>query len=82
MTDCTILDARHVGLRLEDVSDSRVSDCLIRSDLSDPAREGPAGESVPLEVVGGSGNMIVDNLLDSRPRIDDGAGHVQGNVHP
>jgi parallel beta-helix repeat protein len=58
ITNCTILDCDNVGLLLKDVRDSRVSDCLIRDDRAD-------AKSVSLQIVGGAGNMIVDNLLGS-----------------
>ena len=56
ITNCTILDCDNCGLLLKDVSDSRVSDCLIRDDR-------PEANSVSLEVIGGADNMLVDNLL-------------------
>ena len=56
VTNCTILDCDNCGLLMKDVSDSRVSDCLIRDDR-------PDASSVSLKVVGGAGNIIVDNLL-------------------
>jgi hypothetical protein len=60
VTGCTILDCDNAGLLLKDVTDSRVSDCLIRN-------ERPDVESwQPLEVIGGGENLIVDNLHDGR----------------
>jgi len=56
ITNCTIVDCDNCGLLLKDVFHSRVSDCLIRDDRPDAV-------SVPLEVIDGGGNMIVDNLL-------------------
>ena len=56
ITNCTIVDCDNRGLLLKDVFHSRVSDCLIRDDR-------PEAGSVPLEVIDGGGNMIVDNLL-------------------
>jgi hypothetical protein len=55
VTGCTLLDCDNAGLLLKDVSDSRVSDCLIQ-------HVDPAGDWMPIVVDGGSGNMIVDNL--------------------
>jgi len=63
ITGCTILDCDHVGLLLRDVSDSRVSDCLIRDDR-------PQANSMPLQIIGGAGNQIVDNLLYPPARED------------
>jgi hypothetical protein len=51
ITTCTILDCDNAGLLLKEVTDSRVSDCLIRDDR-------PETTSVPMKVVGGSGNLI------------------------
>ncbi|MBC8868791.1 MAG: right-handed parallel beta-helix repeat-containing protein, partial [Planctomycetes bacterium] len=57
ITDCTILDCDNVGLLLKNVTDSRVSDCLIRDDR-------PGRTSVPVKVIGGNGNVIEDGLLE------------------
>jgi hypothetical protein len=54
ITNCAILDCDNVGLLLKNVTDSRVSDCLIRDDR-------PDSTSVPVKVVGGSGNMIEES---------------------
>jgi hypothetical protein len=75
VTGCTILDCDNVGLLLRDVTDSRVSDCLIRDDRPDT-------KSTPLVLTGGKGNMIVNNLFGAAPRITENSAHVSGNVHP
>ncbi len=75
ITNCTILDCDNVGLLLKDVTNSRVSDCLIRDDREN-------AKSASLVVAGGQGNMIVHNLLGTVPRIAENAAHVAGNVHP
>jgi hypothetical protein len=75
VTNCTILDCDNVGLLLKDVTNSRVSDCLIRDD-----RDG--ARSASLVVTGGQGNMIVHNLLGTAPRIAENTAHVAGNAHP
>lgn len=59
VTGCTILDCDHAGLLLREVSHSRVSGCLIRNDRTSDAPWNP------LQAVGGSGNQIVDNLVDA-----------------
>jgi hypothetical protein len=56
VTGLSIVDCKGVGLHLKDVSGSRVSDCLIQSDL--PQNAG----FEPIKVEGGEGNQIVDNL--------------------
>jgi hypothetical protein len=75
ITNCTILDCDNIGLLLKDVTNSRVSDCLIRDD-----RE--KAKSASLVVTGGQGNMIVHNLLGAAPRIAGNTAHVAGNAHP
>ncbi len=61
ITGCTILDCDNVGLLLRNVVESRVSDCLIDDDR-------PDSTSRPMQVVGGHGNQIIDNLLNGRPQ--------------
>ena len=75
LTNATILDCDGAGLLLKNVRLSRVSDCLIRNDLAQPA-----DAWVALRAAGGSGNMIVNNLLGGPTAIDPGAAHVNGNV--
>jgi hypothetical protein len=75
VTNCTILDCDNAGLLLTNVTDSRVSDCLIRDD-----REG--AKSASLVLAGGRGNMVVHNLLGTPARIAENTAHVAGNVHP
>ena len=73
VTNCTILDCDNAGLQLRNVSDSRVSGCLIRDDRSDTE------DVLSLRVTGGSGNMIVDNFLGNQYSIDKNSAHVAGN---
>ena len=73
ITNCTILDCDNVGLLMRNVSLSRVSDCLIRDDR-------PKSTSGSIEITGGKGNMIIDNLLGSPPRISDHEGIVRDNA--
>ncbi|WP_339727563.1 right-handed parallel beta-helix repeat-containing protein [uncultured Gimesia sp.] len=58
LTNCTILDYAKEGLLLKNVSYSRVSDCLIQSDL-------PNSENAhSIKVIGGKDNQIVDNMFE------------------
>ncbi len=57
LTGCSILDYGTVGLLLDDVAHSRVSDCIIRDD-----REEAEGKSIQMRNV--TGSMLQDNLLD------------------
>lgn len=75
MTACNILDYGKVGLLLENVSDSRVSGCIIREN-----RKEQKAKAVSLKVNGGKGNMVVNNLLGDRHEIEDGAAKVTGNA--
>jgi Right handed beta helix region len=73
MTNCSILDCEGVGLFWKNVTNSRLSDCMIVSDL-------PRNKSqVSLRVVGGKGNQIVDNMLSERYEIDKESGVATGN---
>lgn len=74
LTGCTILDCDNAGLLLKDVTQSRVSDCLIRNDRKD------AEGWLPLKIIGGSGNMIVDNLLGGSFEVDPQSAHSSGNL--
>jgi hypothetical protein len=74
VTNCTILDCDNVGLLLKNLTNSRISGCLIRDDR-------PKANSVSLVAIGGSGNMIVDNLLGSPPQAPDDIGLVKDNVY-
>ncbi|WP_417385681.1 right-handed parallel beta-helix repeat-containing protein [Gimesia sp.] len=56
ITGCTILDYSTTGLLLKNVTDSRVSDCLIRTDL--PGSE----DAQAVQIIGGKDNQIVNNL--------------------
>jgi len=75
VTDCTILDCDQRGLWLNNVRDSRVSDCLIRDDR-------PGSTSRSLEVSGGNGNLICGNLLGRAPSADEPAAVLHDNVYP
>jgi hypothetical protein len=73
ITGCTILDCDNVGLLAKNVKDSRISGCLIRDERS-------KAKSASLQAIGGSGNMIVDNLFGSPPQIPDDIGLVNDNL--
>lgn len=73
ITNCTILDCDGVGLLLKNVSNSRLSGCLIRDD-----REA-SKNAVSLQWQGGRGNQIVGNLLGGKVEIGEGVGRVAGN---
>lgn len=75
VTSCTILDCDSAGLVLRNVMNSRVSDCIIRDDRAN-------AQSASLVVVGGRGNMVVNNLLGVAPRIAVNTAHASGNVYP
>ncbi len=75
MTDCNILDYGKVGLLLENVSDSRVSGCMIREN-----RKEQKVKAVALRMKGGKGNMVVNNLLGELEDIEAGVAKVAGNV--
>jgi parallel beta-helix repeat protein len=55
VTGCSILDCDNAGILLKGVSNSRVSDCLIRNDRS------PASPWTAVKVEGGAANTILNN---------------------
>ncbi len=59
ITNCTILDYERCGVLLDNVSDSRLSGCLIRDDRASHEK------TRPLELLGGSANQIQDIEADS-----------------
>jgi len=75
VTGCAILDCDGTALRLKDVSNSRVSDCLIRNDL-----ERAVGVKA-IVVEGGVGNQFADNVFAGGAEIPKGSGTSQGNLN-
>jgi hypothetical protein len=75
VTNLTVLDCDKCGVYWKDVSDSRLSGCLIRDDR-------PNADSVSVRTSGGRGNMIVDNALGRPADILRGVGLVERNYHP
>lgn len=63
VTGCTILDYAKEGLLLNNVSNSRVSGCLIQSDL--PGNK----DSYSIKVIGGKNNQIVDNMFGNLKQL-------------
>ncbi len=72
ITGCSILNFGQCGLWLDEVTTSRVSDCLIHTDQ-------PIEGSVSLRATGSRGNMIVENLLGNPPNVNESVGEVKGN---
>lgn len=64
---CTILDYSRGGLLLEDVSHSRISDCLIRNDNVPTDKD----TSFTIKSTNGTGNMYADNLLIKPAQLDE-----------
>lgn len=74
VTSCSILDCDCIGLLLKNVTNSRLSDCLIRNDLPQKKRW------ASLQVVDGKGNQFANNMLAKPFEIPIEAGVNQGNV--
>lgn len=72
VTGCTILNCDNVGLLLDDVQLSRVSDCLISSDRD--------RNSLSLKITKGKNNQVVDNLFDNPIDVADGAAQLTNNL--
>ncbi|HEV3385951.1 MAG TPA: right-handed parallel beta-helix repeat-containing protein, partial [Gemmata sp.] len=72
VSNLSLTECDEVGLLLKDVSNSRVSGCLIRDDR-------PNATSLSLRATGGRGNMIVDNYLGRPFNVVKGIGLVERN---
>lgn len=72
LTGCSILNYGQCGLWLDEVTNSRVSDCLIQT-------AAPGEGSVSLRATRSRGNLIVDNLLGSEPDVNEGVGIIKDN---
>ncbi|MSU33753.1 MAG: hypothetical protein EXS36_01300 [Pedosphaera sp.] len=73
LANCTVLDSDGVGLLLQDTTRTRVAGCVIRDDRT----ERLATRS--LQVVGGKGNWIFQNLLANGQDVSAGAAKIEGN---
>lgn len=73
LANATILDSDGVGLLLRDTTNTRVSGCVIRDDRA----ERKATRS--LQVIGGKGNWILQNLLANGQEVTAGAAKLEGN---
>ncbi len=73
LANATILDSDGVGLLLRDTTNTRVSGCVIRDDRA----ERKATRS--LQVIGGKGNWVLQNLLANGQEISAGAAKLEGN---
>ncbi|SHF69248.1 Right handed beta helix region [Fodinibius roseus] len=75
VANCNILDFGRQGLLLENVSDSKVSDCIIRENRAE-WRE----EAIAIRWKSGRDNMITNNLFGNSFSVDDTIGHMNGNI--
>jgi len=78
LSNSTILDSDHIGLLMNNVRDSIVSGMLIRDDrIDENKKEGFAA----IKIVGGQGNVLQNNILDSPIQVDNEQHHtVRGNT--
>ncbi len=72
LTNSMILNSDNIGLLLDDVQHVRVSDNLIRGGSE-------SGQAIALRLTKGSGNMIVDNLLDGKVEIAEHSTQPEGS---
>lgn len=74
VTGCNIVDCEGVELRLVNTSHSRVSDCILRDDragdskseVGAKANDKPSEPPLVLQVEGGAGNLLADNLTGGK----------------
>lgn len=74
VTNSMILDSAKVGLLLDEVEYTRVSDTVIRNDRPD------AGDFVAIRVLGGDNNFLTDNVFGGTIDIEKSSTHVEGNL--
>ncbi len=73
LANATILDSDGVGLLLRDTTNTRVAGCVIRDDRA----ERKATKS--LQVIGGKGNWVLQNLLANGQEAAPGTAKLEGN---
>ena len=73
VTNSMILDSAKVGLLLDGVEHTRLSDTVIRNDRED------AGDFVAIRVRRGSNNTLVDNVFGGTVDIAEGSASIDGN---
>ena len=65
LSDCSILDCDNIGLLLKNVTNSRISGCIIRDDRKKTSSDGEKTKvSKTISVKGGEGLLISNNFLD------------------
>jgi hypothetical protein len=57
ITGCTILDCDNAGLLARNLTNSRISQCLVRDDR-------PGAKTPSIKIEGGSGNQVENNLTN------------------
>jgi hypothetical protein len=73
VTGCSILDCEGTALLWKDVTNSRLSGCLIRNDI---AGKKPV---LSVRVTGGKGNVIAGNTFANGAEIPRESGVSEGN---
>ena len=74
ISGCIILNCDGCGILMDDVQDTIVSGCTV-SDTRSESREG-----VPLKIIKGKGNFIINNLFTGQLEIAPGSGKVTNNL--
>jgi hypothetical protein len=69
----SVLDSDGTALSVENTSLSRITNCILRDDRTEPNR------APVLKVVGGNGNVIANNTLDRPAEIARESGSVRDN---
>lgn len=73
ITGASVLDAKNTGILLTDVTNSRISNCIVNS-----TNAGTSAASIKIE--GGKGNMIVNNQLGVDLQTSDLTAYIDGNT--
>ena len=73
LANCTVLDSDGVGLLLRETTRTRIAGCVVRDDRAEPKA------TRSLQVIGGQGNWILQNLLLNGHEVPAGTARLEGN---
>ena len=72
ITGGSVLNSKNAGILFTDVTNSRISNCIIDNDQQ--------SDGTSIRIVGGKGNMIVNNQLGSDIQTSDLTAYIDGNT--
>lgn len=87
ITGCVLTDCQPVGVLLDRVTSSRISDCLIRADRGLPSSAGNGNQAsreavTAIRVIQASGILVCNNLVEGMVELPGEGVTAHGNVRP